>query len=101
MIAHVATVDGTEEQLDQFMEILKTGVSPVVRERPGYIEGIALVDRASGRGLLVTLWKDKASADASSQRWREEGATRGTSETVGLRRSAQWYEVALRTLPSQ
>jgi heme-degrading monooxygenase HmoA len=96
MIAHVATLEGTPEQLREFVARLSSEVSPVIATRPGFIESIALVD-ATGGGMLITLWESQAAADASAEQWRKEGATTGVSERVGLRRQAQWYELALVT----
>jgi heme-degrading monooxygenase HmoA len=101
MIAHVATVEGTNAQLDQFVGILREEVAPVLRTRRGFAQSITLIDRDAGRGLLITLWESRAAADASSEQWRKEQATQGASSQVGLRRTAQWYEVAAITGPAE
>ena len=97
MIAHVATVDGTADQVDRFISRVNTDVAPMIQTRKGFIESIALVDRDAGRGLLVTLWESRMAAAASDEQSKREGATQGVSASVGLHRTAQWYEVAAMT----
>lgn len=99
MEAHVATLSGTAQQLNEFAARLQTDVTPVIRERAGFIESITLIDPATGEGLLITLWEDRSAAQRSSEQWRAEGASRGVSEAVGLNRSARWYNVAALTRP--
>lgn len=94
MIAHVAELRGSAEQLDDFMARITRDISPVLGTREGFIQSLALIDRTEGRGLLITVWKDRAAVDASTEQWRRDGATQGVSASVGLERVAHWYEVA-------
>lgn len=93
MEAHVATVEGTIDQLDDFVAKLTEKVGTVLSKRPGFVESLALIDRDLGRGLLLTIWESRKAAEASNDQYRRDGVTLGVSAEVGLRRSVQWYDV--------
>lgn len=94
MIAHVATLQGTVAQFDDFSRKMRREIAPTLRSRTGFIESIVLVDNDAGRALLITLWESRTAVERSNEEWQREGATHGASAEVGLRRTAAWYEVA-------
>jgi hypothetical protein len=94
MIAHVATFEGTAEQLDEAVRLIREEVDPQNREKPGYIEGLFLIDRDAGSGLLIGLWEDEQAIARAEERSTAEERTGALEATGGRRTSVRRYEVA-------
>ncbi len=71
MLARLHTIDATPEQYEEGLRIVKEDLLPWARESSGYCGAIGLVDRESGKALLLTLWSDEEartnSADAADR----------------------------------
>jgi len=94
MIAHVATFEGTAEQLDEAIRLIREEVDPQNIRKPGYIEGLFLVDRDAGSGLLIGLWENEPAIESAEERSTAEGRTGALEATGGRRTSVRRYEVA-------
>lgn len=91
MFARVTTVATPPDRLEESIRMTRE-VAPRARQIPGSKGFYSLVDRASSKGLVVTLWESEQALNAS----RAE-ANRIRAETVakigGLVLSVEEYEV--------
>lgn len=58
-------IDTTRVSVEGALQTYVERVLPEVRKQSGY-EGIYMLSTPDGEGLVMTLWSDEASADASS-----------------------------------
>lgn len=76
------------------MEIVRDQLLPWLRDSSGYRGLIRLADRAGGKTLVVTLWADEESLQASAEAGNR--LTELTMESVGATRLAlEQYEATL------
>lgn len=76
------------------MEIVRDQLLPWLRDSSGYRGLIRLADRAGGKTLVVTLWADEESLQASAEAGNR--LTELTIESVGATRLAlEQYEAML------
>jgi heme-degrading monooxygenase HmoA len=95
MHARISHVAGTPENADQGIESFRSTTLPELKSQQGNRGAILLIDRASGKGMAITLWEDEA-AMQSSENWANT-ARRTASEQMGASEEAQVerYEVAV------
>jgi hypothetical protein len=83
----VHTLEAAPEQLEAGLRIVTDDLLPWARESTGYCGSIGLLDPESGRALLITLWTDdetrEASADAA-ERLSSLAATASDSSRRGM-----------------
>ena len=92
--ARVHVIQSTPEQQDEGLEIVRDQLLPWLRDSSGYRGLIRLADRAGGKTLVVTLWADQASLQASAEAGNR--LTELTMESVGATRLAlEQYEATL------
>lgn len=84
----------TPEQYDQGLEIVREQLLPWLRDSSGFRGLIRLSSRTEPKTLVITLWADEASLEASAQVGEELSDL--TAETTGATRLAlEDYEVSL------
>ena len=98
MYARVSVTQASVERLDEGIEAWKAGQSAVVAH-PGFRGNLLLVDRQTGKTLVVGLWETEADIRATMAQ-----ATSGGDEAVrrGLLHSTptiEVFEVAARIEP--
>ena len=93
MIARVATFEGTEEQIDDAVSVIRDEVHPQNALTPGYVEGMFLVDRDSGSGLLISIWQDNEFVERAETRSAMFGRHGALEATGGSRTSVKLYDV--------
>ena len=59
MEARVITVLIDVYRVDEAIKIYEESVAPAVKMREGGVGALLLGDRSSGRGISITLWKDR------------------------------------------
>jgi heme-degrading monooxygenase HmoA len=91
MVARIGTWQGTDEELDRWIDRSREQVKPRIAEDPGLVAAYWLVDRTAGKGLIVTLWESEASMRASEQARRERQAAMTTN--TGAAVTTDRYEV--------
>ncbi|MGI8550740.1 MAG: antibiotic biosynthesis monooxygenase family protein [Dehalococcoidia bacterium] len=98
MFAKVVTIEGPPETVDEGMEGFRDRNLPVMKKAPGWQGAYLLIDRATGKGMAITLWDSEEEADASERiaaRFREVSAReRGGGSTPKVER----FEVAVQEL---
>jgi len=95
MHARVSTFEGGSiEQIEEGVQLIREQVIPAAQQIDGYMGIISLADRASGKGLTITLWESEAALQAS-----EEAANRlrqGAANALQARiASVERYEVVV------
>lgn len=94
MFARLHVLQTTPEQHDQGLEIVRDQLLPWLRDSSGYRGLIRLADSAAGKTLVITLWADEASLQASDEAGNKLSEL--TAETVGAKRLAiERYEATL------
>ena len=94
MFARIHTLETTPEQYERGLEIVREELLPWAAESSGFRGLIGLTTREHDRTLVVTLWADEASLEASAGAADRLG--RLASEFSGAkRRSLDSYEVSL------
>jgi heme-degrading monooxygenase HmoA len=95
MHARVTSVTGSSEGVEAAISSFRDGVVPFVREQDGGEGALLLVDRATGRVLGISLWRDEEAMRASEE---QANALRAqVAEQVGTASepSVERYEVAV------
>jgi hypothetical protein len=94
MFARVHVLQTTPEQHDEGLELVRDQLLPWLRESSGYRGLIRLADRAGGKTLVITLWADEESLEASA-----EAGSRltelSTAATGATRLALEQYEATL------
>ena len=91
MFARLGTWQGSPEELERWIERAREHVKPSIRQDAGLRAAYWLVDRAGGKGVIVTLWESEAAMRASEEaRLRRQAAT---SAATGARVTTERYEI--------
>jgi hypothetical protein len=94
MFARVHVLQTTPEQHDQGLELVRDQLLPWLRDSSGYRGLIRLAERDGGKTLVITLWADQESLDASA-----DAGTRLTelavANTGATRVAVEQYEATL------
>ncbi len=93
MFARVSTYTGEPDELVRGFESARGDLQQI----DGFSKAYFCVDRASGKGLTITLWDDEKALEASAERARQL-RTQATQPSGATVESVQQYEVAL-TVP--
>lgn len=87
------TLETTPEQQARGLEVMRGQLLPWMRDSTGFCGVIRLVDGSKGETLVITLWADEDSLDASAAAGERLGGL--ASETSGSTRlSVESYEVS-------
>ena len=97
MHARVTKFEGSPDQLDAAIKLVKETIVPGAKKLQGFKGGYWLVDRASGKGFSVTLFESeaalKASEDAAAQ-------LRSQAQSVTKITGVERYEVVAQVEPA-
>jgi hypothetical protein len=94
MHARVSHIAGSSENADQGIESFRNTTLPEVKSQDGNRGAILLVDRASGKGMAITLGDEAAMQ--SSEGWANDARRRASEEMGGSgEASVERYEVAV------
>lgn len=58
MYARMTTVSIRPGHEDDLRELVDATILPVSRQQEGFVDALGLIDRSTGRGMLITLWED-------------------------------------------
>ena len=94
MLARLHTIDATPDQYEAGLRIVRDDLLPWARESSGFCGAVGLVDRDTGKALLLTLWSDEeartASADAADRL-----SSLAANATGARRESIDDYDVSI------
>ena len=91
MFARIGTWQGSDEELNRWIARSREQVKPTIGQDPGLKAAYWLVDRRTGKGLIVTLWESEAAMDASEQARQRRQAAMGIA--TGAVVTTDRYEV--------
>ena len=81
MYARVTVVQGSPDKIEQGIDSFNGSVLPAVKGVEGYRAAFLLVDRATGKGMGVTLWETESARDAGAE--AVEAARAATIKAMG------------------
>ena len=91
MFARLGAWQGSAEELERWIERGREHVKPSIRQDAGLKAAYWLVDRESGKGLIVTLWESEEAMRASEEARRRRQAA--TSAVTGAQVTTERYEI--------
>lgn len=91
MYSRIGTWEGTPEELERWIARSREQVKPDIRKDPGLAAAYWLVDRAKGKGMIVTFWESREAMEASEQARLKRQS--GTSAATGAQVTTERYEV--------
>jgi len=98
VFARLHSLATTPEQYDVGLELVRDELLPWARESSGYRGLIGLVDRSSGKALVLTLWADEASLEGGAETGDRLSAL--AADASGATRTAlESFEVSLFDVP--
>lgn len=65
MIARMISVEIQPGHEDDLVAAVEATILPVAREQDGFVNAVGLIDRSTGRGMLITFWADARHLEAS------------------------------------
>ena len=77
MHARVTTTQVQPGNMDEVVSITRDSIGPAAKQQSGLKDFLALADRSTGRGLVITLWETEAdmmASDEGSEYLREQMA---------------------------
>ena len=91
MFARLGSWEGSAGELERWIERARDHVKPAIREDAGLKAAYWLVDRAAGKGLIVTFWESEEAMRASEDARRRRQAATGAA--TGARVTTERYEI--------
>jgi heme-degrading monooxygenase HmoA len=91
MFARLGTWQGSAEDLERWIERGREHVKPSSRQDAGLKAAYWLVDRESGKALIVTFWESEEAMRASEEARRRRQAA--TSAATGAQVTTERYEI--------
>ncbi|HJR00215.1 MAG TPA: antibiotic biosynthesis monooxygenase [Methylomirabilota bacterium] len=91
MFARLGTWQGSAEDLERWIERGREHVKPSIRQDAGLKAAYWLVDRESGKALIVTFWESEEAMRASEEARRRRQAA--TSAATGAQVTTERYEI--------
>ena len=95
MHARVTHITGATGEIDAGIDNFRDNALPGVQAEAGNRGAIMLVDRATGKGMAITLWEDENAMRASEERANELRAQAAEAMGAGEAPSVERYEVAV------
>jgi heme-degrading monooxygenase HmoA len=91
MFARIGTWEGSPDEVERWIARAREEVKPSIERDRGLTAAYWLVDRAGGKGLIVTIWESEEAMQASEDaRARRQAAT---SAATGAKVTTSRYEV--------
>jgi heme-degrading monooxygenase HmoA len=91
MFARLGSWQGSAEELERWIQRARDHVKPSLREDAGLKAAYWLVDRARGKGLIVTFWESEDAMRGSEEARRRRQAA--TSAATGAQVTTERYEI--------
>jgi hypothetical protein len=88
------TLEATPEQLEAGLRIVSDDLLPWARESSGFRGAIGLIDRATGKALLLTLWADEEARENSADA-ADRLSAMAASASGARRDSIQNFDVSI------
>ena len=90
MFARVTKYEGSPDQLDAAIKLVKETIAPAAQRLQGFKGGYWLLDRASAKGFSVTLFESEAALHATED---DAAQLRSRASSIVKITSVERYEV--------
>jgi hypothetical protein len=100
VFARLHTLATTPEQYDLGLELVRDELLPWARESSGYCGLIGLVDRTSGKALVLTLWADEVALEDGAETGDRLSAL-AANASGATRQGLESFEVSLFDVPQR
>ena len=97
--ARMSRLEGSPEGIDEGIRVAEESIFPQARQLEGFRGVLSLVDRSSGRTMILTLWESTEAMQRSEEqanRLRAQAAEAGGETITGVER----YEIATLEVPA-
>ena len=94
MFARLHTIESSREQYSHDLEIIRNEYLPWVRDSTGFRGLIGLFDEEREKAIVMTLWADETTLDASAEAG-DRLSLLATSVSGSTRRALENFEVTL------
>ncbi len=95
MHARVVHVQIRSEKLDEAIRLFQESVVPAMKQQQGNKGGFLLIDRATGKGLAVSLWESEAAMTAGETSGYLQEQLAKFKEVFAQPPSPEHYEVSV------
>ena len=95
MYARVTSGQLHPDKIDEATRIYRESITPALKQAKGFKTLLVLADRATGKGLVITLWETEAELQASqtSGLYQEQAAK--LAQLLASMSSVETYEVTV------
>ena len=93
----ISSLDGDPAKVDEALRHFESEVVPAVSRLSGARAAVLLVDRASGKALVATVWGTKQDIEASADEAKSIAA-KAMEVSGASNRQVDWFEVAFAEL---
>ena len=97
MHARVTRYEGSPDQVDAAIKLVKETIAPAAQRLQGFKGGYWLLDRPSGKGFSVTLFESEAALKASEN---SAAQLRSQASSVAQITGIETYEVVAQVEPA-
>lgn len=95
MYARVITVDWKMDQIEEAVAYFRDEVAPALKTQPGFANTRMLVDHATGKGLMVTIWQGEAALKTSESNGFLQTQLTGLSQFFASAPTVERYTICV------
>lgn len=96
MYAHLTVVQLPPDQLDTYVETLRSSGIPVLKEQPGYEAALVLADPQTGKAIAIAFFQTESDRQATEDSgFSDEHRARVSSSLDISRSTPEYYEVQI------
>ena len=67
MFARITTAYHRKDLIDKVIKITQESITPAAKKQDGFKSLITLVDRESGKGMFISIWDSRETAEANEE----------------------------------
>jgi heme-degrading monooxygenase HmoA len=94
MFARVSIIEGSPARIDEAIRFMRETVLPAGRKMQGFRSSYLLVDRKTGKQMVVALWETEADLNASAEAAKRLRA-QAVQTVAAPQAKVEIYEVAV------
>jgi heme-degrading monooxygenase HmoA len=94
MYMRLTTTQMPPEQLDTMVGFFQQRVGPAMQQQPGFQSTYVLVDRATGKGGILSVWESEDALRQAETMLNQQRAEGGQAVQATVTPTSEVYEVA-------
>ena len=94
MFVRMTTTQMPVEQLDTMVGFFQQRVGPAMQRQPGFLNAYVLVDRATGKGGILSMWESEEALRQAEAMLNQQRAEGGQAVQATTTPTSEVYEVA-------